>query len=83
MSFNMPKSEEIAKVVREAIENHISWHICETYGVTKVQDLTFTEIQEVMSEYFNQKSVDLNSVMSSILRDIIRTWEHANGRGII
>jgi hypothetical protein len=83
MSFKMPRADEIAKVVQESLQTYLEWHICETYGVLRVEDLSFTEAQELMAEYFNQKSMDLNSMLAVVLRNIIRSWELANGKGIL
>lgn len=83
MSYKMPRADEMAKVVQDSLQTYLEWHICETYGVLRVEDLSIAEAQELMSEYFNQKSMDLNSMMAVILRNIIRSWELANGKGIL
>jgi HD superfamily phosphohydrolase len=83
MKFELPRADEMSQVVRNAMQSYLEWHICETFGVHKVEDLTYTEIQSVMSEYFNQKSMNLGSMISLVLKDIITKWEEQNGRGIL
>ena len=83
MRYKLPKADEMSKAVQDALESYITWHICECYGVHRVQDLTVTEMQGVMAEYFDQKSMSLDSIISNVLRNIINTWESANGKNIL
>lgn len=48
MRYKLPKADEMSKAVQDALESYITWHICECYGVHRVQDLTVTEMQGVM-----------------------------------
>jgi hypothetical protein len=56
MSFKLPSPNDMGNVVRDSLHQYLEWHICEHYGVHRIDDLTVTEITEVMAEYFNQKS---------------------------
>ena len=83
MSFKLPSPNDMGTVVRDSLHHYLEWHICEHYGVHRVDDLTLTEIQEVMAEYFNQKSARLDSMVAEALRIAIGNWEASNGKGIL
>lgn len=83
MSFKLPSPNDMGNVVRDSLHHYLEWHICEHYGVLRVDDLTVTEIQEVMAEYFNQKSARLDSMVAEALRIAIGNWEASNGKGIL
>jgi hypothetical protein len=83
MSFKLPSPNDMGTVVRDSLHHYLEWHICEHYGVHRVDDLTVTEIQEVMAEYFNQKSARIDSMVAEALRVAIGNWEASNGKGIL
>lgn len=83
MSFKLPSPNDMGNVVRDSLHHYLEWNICEHYGVHRVEDLTVTEIQEVMAEYFNQKSARLDSIVAEALRIAIGNWEASNGKGIL
>lgn len=83
MSFKLPSPNDMGNVVRDSLHRYLEWHICEYYGVHRIDDLTVTQIQEVMAEYFNQKSARLDSMIAEALRISIGNWEASNGKGIL
>lgn len=83
MSFKLPSPNDMGTVVRDSLHHYLEWHICEHYGVHRIDDLNLTEIQEVMAEYFNQKSARLDSMVAEALRIAIGNWEASNGKGIL
>ena len=83
MSFKLPNPNDMGNAVRDSLHHYLEWHICEYYGVHRIDDLTVTEITEVMAEYFNQKSARLDSMIAEALRMAIGNWESSNGKGIL
>ena len=83
MSFKLPSPNDMGNVVRDSLHHYLEWHICEHYEVHRIEDLSVTEIQEVMAEYFNQKSARLDSMIAEALKMSIGNWESSNGKGIL
>lgn len=83
MSFKLPSPNDMGNVVRDSLHTYLEWHICEHYEVHRIEDLSVTEIQEVMAEYFNQKSARLDSMIAEALKMAIGNWESSNGKGIL
>ena len=44
MSFKLPSPNDMGNVVRDSLHHYLEWHICEHYGVHRIDDLTVTEI---------------------------------------
>ena len=72
----------MGNVVRDS-SSLFGGHICEHYGVHRIDDLTVTEITEVMAEYFNQKSARLDLMVAEALRSRLETGRASNGKGIL
>jgi hypothetical protein len=71
MSYVLPSNQQLNDLIQRSLSIYIEGHILNYYAVDYIEDLTHSQIQEVVATYFNEKSARLESPIVSSLYALI------------
>lgn len=83
MSYVLPSKKDLNDLIQRSLSTYIEEHVLNYYAVDYVEELSLDQVREVLSAYFNEKSLHLESPIVTSLYYILMIWQSENGQNIL